>query len=198
MLSIGLTGNIGAGKSTAARCFARHGCVTLDADALGHQLLAEDPEVRAAIRDRFGPAVFTPEGEIDRKALGARAFADPAALAFLNQLLHPRILAARERLLAPYRDSDAIVVTEAALIFEAGTGEGFDRVVVVTCRPELQRQRLRARGDLDESAITERIASQWPPERKAAAADDVLENNGTEAELDAQVQRLVARWRARA
>ncbi|MCU0307659.1 MAG: dephospho-CoA kinase [Thermoleophilia bacterium] len=177
---MGLTGGIGSGKSAALAAFARCGAAVLSADAVVHALYA-DREVRAAVRERFGPGVIGPGGEVDRAALGARAFAEEGGIRFLEDLLHPRVGAAREAWVAARRAEDPpppLLVCEVPLLFEAGLADRFDAVLVVTASEAVRRARVEARGQ----RFAERVGRQWDEGAKVAAADCAFTNDG---DLDA-------------
>jgi len=187
---LGLTGGIGAGKSEALAAFAALGASTLSSDAVVHDLYAR-PDVVAAVVERFGPGVRDAAGGVDRRALGARAFAEPEGIRFLEGLLHPRIAAAREGWVRAERarvPPPPLLLCEVPLLFEAGLAGHFDAVVVVTAPEEVRRRRVEARGQ----AFAERAGLQWPEERKVAAADHHLVNDGDLAALRAWVARVFA------
>jgi dephospho-CoA kinase len=185
---LGLTGGIGAGKSEALAAFARAGAAVLSSDAVVHELYG-DPEVRAAVADRFGPDVMRPDGFVDRARLGNRVFGDPQAVAFLEGLLHPRIRAARERWITDQRAAEpapSLLVCEVPLLFEAGLEGLFDAVVVITASEPVRRARVEERGQ-DFAA---RTAHQLPEGEKTARADHVYVNDGSLDELQAWVDDL--------
>ena len=187
---LGLTGGIGAGKSTALAAFAQLGCPTLSSDAIVHALYLE-PEVRAAVVERFGPGVLGGDGEVDRSALGARVFADDADRRWLEQLLHPRVSAALERWRGEQEAAHpgALLVHEVPLLYEAGVADRYDAVVLITAPAELRSARR-------PEQFGQRAAMQLPEAEKAAQADHVYVNDGTPAELERWVADLVARLRA--
>ncbi len=187
---LGLTGGIGAGKSTALAAFAQLGCPTLSSDAVVHALYLE-PEVRAAVVEHFGPGVLGGDGEVDRAALGARVFADGAERRWLEQLLHPRVDAALERWRGEqeFAHPGALLVHEVPLLYEAGLTGRYDAVVLITAPAEVRRSRRPAHFE-------QRAAAQLPEAEKAAQADHVYVNDGTPAELERWVADLVARLRA--
>jgi|YelNatPaOPRAMG01_1025707.scaffolds.fasta_scaffold06018_1 dephospho-CoA kinase len=194
MLHIGLTGGIGSGKSTVARIFGEFGAVLLDADQLVRDLLRPGGEAAAAVGAAFGPAVLGADGSVDRKALAALVFSDEPARRRLEAILHPRILARRRELLDEIlgrRGEQTVVITEAALIFEAGTRGEFDEVVLVTAPEGLRLERLKAAG-WDPEEARRRMGAQWPDSRKAPLADYVVDNGGSPAATRAQAERL---WR---
>jgi dephospho-CoA kinase len=194
--TIALTGNIGCGKSTVAAMLADLGATIIDADALVHEMLAEGGEAVEAVLAEF-PGASSPAGRaVDRKALGAFVFADPARRRALEAILHPRVQAREAELAAQARARGAArIVVEAALLFEAWRNGGpdprarFDAIVVVTCDAESQLARVVARG-LTEEAARARIAAQMPQSEKAARADHVIDNAGSLAATRAQVELL--------
>lgn len=193
---IGLTGAIGVGKSSVLAAFALRGCPVLSADAVVHGLYL-DASVREQIVARFGAEVLSAAGDVDRSALARASFGDPAALAWLEQLLHPLVaqqLATWVKHQSSLTEPPALVVYESPLLFEAGQADRFDRVLVVTAPEEVRRVRLEARGGLER--VAEREARLWPNERRAAAADDLLDNAGAPAQLQVAVDAYIARYAA--
>jgi dephospho-CoA kinase len=186
---LGLTGGIGAGKSTALAAFRQLGCPTLSSDEIVHALYRE-PDVRAAVVEHFGPEVLGDDGEVARAVLGTRVFADDAARRWLEQLLHPRVAAALERWRREQEGAHpgALLVHEVPLLYEAGLADRYDGVVVITAPDDVRRARSPA-------SFNERAAAQLPEPDKIARADHVYLNDGTEAELEEWVADLVARLR---
>lgn len=189
-LIVGLTGGMGCGKSTAAALFAELGFRRLDADRTVHELLSTSPEVIAAIRERLGDGVIAPDGTVDRAKLGAVVFADAAALAWLEHLLHPRLRARWDEIYAAAQDEKFIV--EVPLLFEKQLQNRFDFTVCVSTSSDLQLRRLEQRGVSPEIA-RQRLAKQLPLARKCELADFVLLNDGTLSFLREQVSELVRR-----
>lgn len=194
MLRVGLTGGIGSGKSAAAELLAGHGAVIIDADLLARQAVAAGSEGLAQLAAEFGSSVLNPDGSLDRAALARVVFGDEAALARLNAIVHPRVrqLARRAEAAAP---PDAVVVQVIPLLVETGQADAFDLVVVVDVDPALQLDRVLRRGGLDEEQARARIAAQATREQRLAAADAVIDNNGSRADLAAQVDALWRRLR---
>ena len=187
----GLTGNIGSGKSTVARQLARRGVPVVDADLLAREVVQPGQPALREIAARF-PGVVSADGQLDRKALGARVFADEAERRALNAIVHPRIAqetAARMARLA--EEGHPLAVYEAALIVENGMQAGLDGLIVVTVPPELQLQRLLLRDGLPEAEARARIASQLPAEEKIRLADFVIDNTGSQEALVLQVEALL-------
>jgi dephospho-CoA kinase len=194
MLRVGLTGGIGCGKSTVAAMLRELGCAVIEADPLAHELSEPGQPAYGEIVSEFGEEILLPGGRIDRAKLAGIVFADPAKLARLNRILHPRIVEETERRAARLRrgasSSPPIIVVEAALLVEGGYHQRFDRLVVVWCRPEQQRERLLARG-MAPDEIERRLAAQMPLEEKRRLADDVIDGSGTLADTRREVERLV-------
>ena len=190
---IGLTGTIGAGKSTALAAFARHGCAVLDADAVVHDLY-RTARVRDAVVARLGPSVLGRDDAIDRSAVARAIFADDDLRTWLEELIHPLVhdeaVAWRDAALAADPPPRA-VVEEVQLLFEGDRVDAYDRTVVVTAAPEIRRGRLVARGRLEGLAARE--ARLLPEALKAERADDVIVNDGDVAALDRAVAAYLDR-----
>jgi dephospho-CoA kinase len=189
VLRVGLTGGIGAGKSTVARALAGLGAVVVDADQLARRVVEPGSAGLAAVAGAFGREVLTADGALDRAALGSLVFADEDARAQLNAILHPRIaeLTAREIAAAP---ADAVVVHDVPLLVENGLGANYHLVVVVTA-PEAERvRRLVTDRGMSEQGVRDRMAAQAGDEARAAAADVLLDNGGEPADVVAAVERL--------
>jgi dephospho-CoA kinase len=184
---LGLTGGIGAGKSTALAGFAACGAATLSSDDVVHDLYAQD-DVRDLVRERFGAEVFHADGSVDRQALAARAFADPAGIRFLEGVLYPRIQVARDAWVRARRAEGhwRLLVVEVPLLFEAGLVGTFDAVLVVSAAESTRRERIGSRGQ----NFAERADRQWTEERKLAAADRAFLNDGDPRLLDEWVHAV--------
>ena len=194
---IGLTGAMGVGKSSVLAAFALRGYPALSADAVVHDLYHQDT-VREQIAGHFGEDVIDADGDVDRPALARRCFGDPVALTWLEQFLHPLVgdeLGRWVSQMAEEEDPPALVVYESPLLFEAGQTDRFDRILVVTAPEAIRRSRLEERGGLER--VAEREARLWPPERREAAADDILDNGGTLAQLQEAVDGYIARYAGR-
>ena len=192
MLHVGITGGIGSGKSTVARMLGELGAQVLDADRIVRELLGPGQEGAANVREAFGEAFVGPDGSVDRKALAARVFGDPEARGRLESILHPLVISRRRQRLAEIREQQgrsAVVVSEAALIFEAGTRKEFDRVLLVTAPETVRKARLEAAG-WDPVEAERRMASQWPDSRKLPLADWVVDNGADEEYTRGQVAAL--------
>ena len=196
ILSVGMTGGIGCGRTSVAAMLADRGCHVIDADQVGHELIAPGQPGWEPIVAEFGRGILGADGRIDRQELGGIVFGDPDKLAKLNSILHPRIEAEcqrRQDALAA-EIPEGIVVTDAALMIEARIYERYDRLVVVTCELETRLERLAARGVPRDEALR-RIGAQMPVDEKAALADHVIDNSGTRDETDAQVVEVYRRLR---
>ncbi len=169
-------------------------CTVLEADPLAHRLLERgEPAYEEVVRE-FGLGVLDSDGRINRRKLGEIVFADPQKLLRLNRIVHPRVIELLERKLAELARAGAtdMVVVEAALLIEAGYHERVDRLVVVWCWPEQQRERLLSRGMTREQA-ERRITAQMPLEEKRRLADEQVDCSGSLAETRIQVEALVAK-----
>ena len=191
MLRVGLTGGIGSGKSTVARCLADVGAVVVDADAVAREVVEPGMPALAAIRDRFGDAVFTSDGALDRPALGRVVFGDPAALADLEAVTHPAIWRRTAELFAQ-APRDAVLVHDMPLIVEKSMGEGYHLVVVVGAGEDERLERLVHDRGMDPADARARIRAQADDDARRAAADVWLDNSGTPAHLEVEVRRLWA------
>lgn len=192
----GLTGNIGSGKSTVARLLRERGVPVVDADQVARDLVLPGQPALAEIAARF-PGVVAPDGRLDRKALGARVFADEAERKALNEILHPRIAAeSGSRLAALAKGGAQLAIYEAALIVENGLDALLDGLVVVTAPEDDQVRRVAARDGLAEAETRARIAAQLPAKEKAARGDFVIDNGSGLEALAAQVDRVLGALRA--
>lgn len=194
MTTVAIIGGIGCGKSTVTTLLGEHGARVVDADAVAREVVEPGSPVLARLAAVFGDEVLTPAGTLDRAALAAVAFANPAATAQMNELLHPAIA---EELVRQVRaaQASAKVVVVAIPLFRAEHRQllGIDSVVCVDCDPDEALERLVAhRGFTTEDAQL-RMAAQGTREERLAAADEVLANTGTHAELAAAVDELWSR-----
>jgi dephospho-CoA kinase len=189
-VAVAVTGGIGAGKSETLRAFARHGAAVISSDEIVHRLLCEDEEVKRAILERLGEGVLAPDGAIDRGKVGAIVFADHEQLAWLEALLHPRVVAEYLRWredLAALPDPPALCVTEVPLLYETGGETRFDVVVAVTAAPEVRISRtIRPDAELRQRRLI-------PDEDKLGRADFAYVNDGSLEELDAFVAGVMAK-----
>ena len=193
-LRVGLTGGIGSGKSAVADLLAGHGAVIIDADQLAREAVAPGSAGLAEVVAAFGAGILTPDGTLDRGALAELVFNDALARDRLNSIVHPevrRLAAEQERNAAP----GAVVVHVIPLLVETGQQGSFDVVVVVDVDPSVQLARIRQRGGLDDAQARARINAQADRATRLAAADIVIDNNGSAAELAARVEEMWAQLR---
>lgn len=186
---VGLTGGIGSGKSTAADCFASHGITIVDTDAIAHELTAANGAAMPALLEEFGAGAATADGSLDRSRMRRLVFADPAARARLEAILHPMI---RELSNRRCREAGSpYVILAVPLLVESGTyRERCHRIVAVDCPESLQISRVMARNGIGEGEVRAILATQASRAQRLAAADDVLANDGDLADLNGQVAAL--------
>ncbi|MFT4135277.1 dephospho-CoA kinase [Microbacterium sp.] len=196
---VALTGGIASGKSTIARRLAEHGAVVVDADALVREVQQPGSPVLGAIAAEFGAAMIRDDGSLDRAALGARVFGDPAAVARLNALVHPAVRAesARRFAAAFAEDPGAVVVYDVPLLVEARVDDPWDLVVVAHAPASVRERRLVELRGLSEADAAARIRSQVSDQERLAVADVVIDTTGTVEETLRQVDELWARLSAR-
>jgi dephospho-CoA kinase len=191
-IAVAITGGIGAGKSEALKAFERHGAAVISSDDIVHRLLREDEAVKRTMVERLGSEIFGDDGEIDRSQVAKVVFGDREALLWLEQLLHPLVsleyLRWRDEL-AQGPDPPTLSVTEVPLLYEAGSAERFDKVVLITAPPMLAAARARVSAD-------ERSDRLIPDEEKARRADFVYVNDRSLDELDTFVAGVVRELRA--
>lgn len=191
---IGLTGNIACGKSTVLARLAELGAEVIDADGVVHALMEPGEPVWAAIRDHFGPGVIAADGRIDRRALGAIVFADPAELQRLEAMTHPAV---RVRVMAHVAEAARrgvrALAIDAVKLFEGGLAEDCDQIWVVICDPAQQLARLMARNGFGETEARQRLAAQPDQAERVARADVVIDNSGAREATWAQVDAAWAR-----
>lgn len=202
-LLVGLTGGIASGKSAVSRQLAELGCRVVDADVLAREVVAPGEPAWRAIVAEFGREVLGPEGELDRKRLGALVFADPARRKILEAITHPAIMARRQAILDAWAAEgfDGVVVLDIPLLIEVGAAAHVDRVVLVYAERDLQLERLMGRDGFDRAEAEQRIASQMSLAEKVRHAHFVVDNSGAPEETAAQVRAvhaaLLAEHRAR-
>jgi len=191
MTTLGVTGGIGSGKSAACAMFENLGARVVYADAEAKRLMAEDPELRAAIIDTFGPESYDATGALNRPYLADRVFGDEAQVAKLNALVHPRVREAFFDLRdAAEDDGFDLFVYEAALIYESGADRVLDHVAVVDAPLETRIERVMARDGVPREAVLARMRHQMPADDLRRRADFVIENDGDLDHLRAQVEAL--------
>lgn len=195
---IGLTGGIASGKSAVARMLKERGAAVIDADLLARKIVEPGQPALAELVARFGAAVLTADGQLDRKRLGAIAFADEDARRDLGKITHPRIATASAQAIAEWTDAGAnVVFYEAALLVENRAHSGLAGVVVVAAPPEVQEQRVMTRDNLTLDEARARIAAQLPLAEKVKVATWVIDNNSDLDNLVREVDRVVAEIEAK-
>jgi dephospho-CoA kinase len=191
-VAVAITGGIGAGKTEALHAFARHGAATISSDDIVHRLLREDDDVRAALLGRFGTGILDDAGNVDRAAISRIVFDDREALAWLEALLHPRVVAeylAWREALSGLPDPPAVSATEVPLLYEVGGEERFDAVVAITAPEDVRRERSGV------SSLEQRETRLIADDEKAGRADFSYVNDGTRQQLDdfvAETMRALA------
>ena len=198
MLLVGLTGGIGAGKSTVARMLEERGAVVFDADQLARAAIEPGTPGYQAVIDRFGATVAGPDGAVDREVLGDLVFGDEAARRDLEAIVHPEVGRLFQEFTAAYRDGDRVVVYDVPLLVESALQGLFDVVVVVEAPESARVARLAADRGMDERSARERMAAQASDEERAGVADILVRNEGDPAALEKQVDRLWEDLEARA
>ena len=190
---VGLTGGIATGKSTFAALLRARGAPVLDADLLAREAVAKGSPGLADVVAAFGPEVLDAGGELDRKRMAARVFADPAAREALERIVHPRVRAAMAGEVARLAAAGApLAFYDVPLLYEAGREGDVDLVAVVWAPPEAQLERLAARDGMGRAAAEARLTAQLPIDEKAARADAVIANDGPESALAAKADALLA------
>jgi dephospho-CoA kinase len=194
---VALTGGIATGKSHVRARFESLGIPTVDADMLARDAVAPGTAGLAAVVRRFGTDVCDADGALNRRKVGAIVFHDPDARRDLEKIVHPYVREMTERWFASL-DPERVpfAVADIPLLFEGQREGDFDTVIVTACEPATQLRRLMERDRLTEAAARQRIAAQWPLEKKIANADYVIRTDGTFDETDRQVDAVVSRLRS--
>lgn len=197
MLKIGLTGGIASGKSLVSRMFVDLGAHCIDADQIAHDLMALGGPAYDEVVRTFGSEILNPDKSVNRAKVAELAFDKRRPKIYeLNRILHPGVIERYETWMEDIRrrDPDAIAILEAALVLEAGLRRRFDKIVVVTCKPQQRIERWAQRFNLDpETAkveVTRRMMAQAPDEAKIQAADYVIDNSGSVEETRKQVEKV--------
>jgi len=191
MLLVGLTGGIGSGKSTFAALLAERGAQIIDADLIGREALKPGKPAWHSVVDQFGDEVLVPGTmDIDRKRLASIVFQDRPALAALNAIVHPVIFKEIADRLETLKDTDAIVVLDAALLVELGLIDSLDHTIVVVANDAKRVERLISGRGMSRKEIADRMAAQAPVEDLIARADIVVENTGPLEHLAAEAERV--------
>jgi dephospho-CoA kinase len=211
MLKVGLTGGIASGKSVVGEMFVALGAHLVQADRIAHSLMQPGGVVYSEVVRHFGRGILNPDGSVNRAKLAELAFGSgsgegkrPPRVEELNRIVHPAVIRSQQEWMneAGRQDQRAVAIVEAALILEAGAGERFDRLVVVTCEADQRAERFAARHKIDlESArkeVARRMAAQLPDEEKIKAAHFVIDNSGPLEGTRAQVRQVWEKLRSAA
>jgi dephospho-CoA kinase len=191
VLTVGLTGGIGSGKSEVARRLAEKGATVVDADLVAREVVEPGTAGLRRVVEEFGPGVLRPDGTLDRPALGAVVFADPQKLQVLNAIVHPLVGQRTAELIEQAQASGAqICVHDVPLLVESGLAAAYEVLVVVAADPATQLARLTGDRGMTEAEARQRIAAQAPLADKLAVATHVIRNDGSLQELVEQVERL--------
>lgn len=190
MVTIGLTGGIASGKTTVTEIMDRHGIKVIQADMIARNVMSRGGEVFEDIVARFGEDILGVDGEIDRQRLAAVVFADENERHLLNNLIHPKVIDVINREIAGLNGTDGLFVVEAPLLIEADMVGLFDKIVVVAATPELQLDRLLAKGFSEEEALS-RIRAQFSNAERYGYADYIILNKGSLINLEVRVEKLI-------
>jgi dephospho-CoA kinase len=191
MIVIGLTGGIASGKSTISTALAEHGATIVDADKVGHDAYRPGSEGWQKVVEAFGQQIVAENGEIDRRALGAIVFGDPAQRDRLQNIVWPVMKGMMRRMIDEFRErGDNVVVIEAAVLLEAGWQDLVDKLWVVTVPESVAEERLIVRNGLTSEQARARIAAQLSNEERTRTADAVIDNSGTVAQARTRVAQL--------
>jgi dephospho-CoA kinase len=192
MLKVGLTGGLACGKSFVGEVLRGSGCLLIQADELGHAMLAPGGEAYEPVVREFGSEILDAGGRIDRKALAAQVFGAPERLAVLNRLVHPSVYRMEDELIAEFaaRDPRGIAVVEAAILIETGSYRRYNRIVLVTCREDQQVERALRREGSSLSDVNARLSRQMPLAEKRKFADFVIDTSGEKEETVRQTRAV--------
>jgi dephospho-CoA kinase len=206
LLKVGLTGGIASGKSVVGEMLAAMGAHVVQADILAHELMQPGQPVYEEVVRRFGRGILEADGRVNRPRLAQAAFGNPASgapsrIKELNQIVHPAVVNKQDEWMAEIgrREPEAVTVVEAALILEAGAAERFDRLIVVTCRPEQRVRRWARKMRIEEESaraeVSRRMSAQLPDEKKTEAADYIIDNSGSIDDTRRQVSEVYTKLR---
>ncbi len=192
MLRVGLTGGLASGKSFVGRELGRLGCAVLQADRLGHRVLADDPAAVSEVAKALGPSVLDSSGAVNRRALASAVFSDASKLELLNAIVHPRVFERMERFFreAEAREPQGVAVVEAAIMIETGSYRRYQRLVLTACPESMQAARYVERAGASAEDARKRIARQMPLADKRRYAHFVIDTSGTEDETLRQAREV--------
>jgi dephospho-CoA kinase len=196
MRVLGLTGGIGSGKSMVASMFAQLGADVVDADQLAREVVEPGQPALNEIATAFGPDILLPDGHLDRAKLGRIIFADPVARANLNAITHPRIQERMAGEISTRASRPGVLIADIPLLYENDRTGSVQTVIVVWVDPQTQLRRLLERDRLTEEEARQRIAAQMPLDAKRARADVVIDNSGSQASTQRQVEAIYRRYAA--
>jgi dephospho-CoA kinase len=191
MVLAALTGGIATGKSYCASRFAAMGVPVIDADRLAREAVEPGTPGLGAVVARFGPGIVRGDGSLDRPALARIIFADRAARADLEAIVHPEVYRRIREWSVNLAPETAVAIADIPLLFETGHDHEFDKVIVSACEPEEQLRRLMTRDGLTREDARARLAAQWPIEEKVERADYVIRTDGTYGETDRRVKKVL-------
>lgn len=192
MLKVGLTGGLACGKSFVGEALESFGCLLIQADELGHQVLAPGGEAYNKVVEEFGDEILMDDGQIDRRLLASRVFGNPERLALLNSLVHPPVVRRETALIEEFaaQNPKGIAVVEAAILIETGSYKRFDRLILVTCAEEQQVERAMRRAGAVEADVRARLSHQMPLDEKRKYADFVIDTSGEKADTLRQTRAV--------
>lgn len=198
MISVGLTGGIGCGKSTVAGMFASLGAVMVNSDDIGRTLMQPGGVVYDRIVSGFGSEVVDSNGQLDRAKLADIVFHNLEKLKHLNAIVHAPVLREIDRQvqLTRWKDPNAVILVESAVLFEAGQNRRFDKIVVVWCRPDQQVERYVAKSRISVEDVQRRMAAQMPGEEKKRLADYVIDTSGSIEDSERQSKETFSQLQA--
>jgi len=189
MLTVGLTGGIGSGKSSVARLLALRGAVVIDADVIARDIVQPGEPTLQRVVERFGAEILLPDGHLNRGALAAVVFNDSDALADLNAIMHP-VIAQRSRELERQAPAGSVIVHDSPLLVEQGLDHAYDVVVVVDCPDDVRLDRLVNQRGMAADDARARMAAQASRDERLAVADYVIDNSGRERDLEPLVDAV--------
>jgi dephospho-CoA kinase len=192
MLKVGLTGGLACGKSFVGQALVSLGCRLIQADQLGHEVMAPGGEAYDPIVREFGSGILAADGQIDRRALATQVFGNPERLAVLNGIIHPLVVRRQEELMAEFEavEPDGIAVVEAAILIETGSYKRFDKLILVTCDEAQQIRRAIKRDGLLEAEVVTRLSRQMPLSEKRNFADFVIDTSGEKEQTLEQTRQV--------
>ncbi|MBB6019050.1 dephospho-CoA kinase [Paenibacillus sp. JGP012] len=194
-MNIGLTGGIATGKSSVSAYLASKGALLIDADVIAREVMMPGHPVLAAAVQRFGQAILNADGTLDRKKLGSIVFQHPEERKALEAITHPAIRKEMRERAAAYemQHPDKLIVSDIPLLYESGLEDGFEEIMVVYVPREVQLERLMSRDQMTQADAEARIAAQMDIERKKERANIVIDNSGSWAQTEKQLQVFLTR-----